>query len=159
MNTQVRVWDPALGRERAASVAELVQIHGGRPVAAPMPPGGRPLPPPPSPSERLAAAMAQARVWSLDPTVPAAQRRKLARSVAAYEGARAQRAEAAKLRADFEALETKVARMRSDARAERLKARRAEARHALEAWDCYSHAAAVDRYLRTGEARYIERYV
>jgi hypothetical protein len=116
-------------------------------------PGAIPLPPLKTPREQLEAAMSQARTWSVDPTTPPAVRRKLKRSVAAYDAARVERAEAAQLRADFEALKAKAERLRAEAKAERLKERRAEARQLLARAGYECSPRDVDRYLATGAYR------
>jgi len=137
MHGQVIVWDAALGRERAASVAELAEMNARR-AAPPMLPGGRPLPPPKTPAEQLAAAMAEARAYAADPSLPASTRRQLARTVRAYDDAQRARAEQAELRRR---------------RADRIAAKRAEARAELERAGCYSTPSAVSRYIATGERR------
>lgn len=85
---EIVVSDAATGEWRPATHAELEQRRARR-AAAPALAANVPVI---APRERLESAMAQARAWSIDPTVPVVVRRKLERSVAAFDQARADRA-------------------------------------------------------------------
>lgn len=109
-------------------------------------------------TENFNATITQARAWANDPNVPIEQRRVCARVVAAVDTARAERKAIADREQRIKQQLEETATLNRQAAELRMKARRARARETLERAGCYSHRTAVDRYLRTGEMRPVERY-